>query len=76
MAGEDSSMLDQDEALDDDYEYDDYDDDWDDDFYDGEDPCLTCGSSEWCDGWEAAYCCTRCHYLGGGDCSTCDSWDI
>ena len=56
-----------------------YNDEWDDGYeYEGydEDPCLTCGQSEWCDGWEARYCCTRCQYLGGGNCDECDSWDI
>lgn len=50
--------------------YEDYDDDFD------ECPCDTCNKSEWCDGWEARYCCELCQYLGGGDCDSCDPMDI
>lgn len=45
-------------------------------YYDDEDPCETCGKQDWCDGWEARYCCTRCHYLGAEDCENCDPMDI
>lgn len=46
-----------------------------DDYYD-ENPCTDCGKADYCDGWEARYCCDLCNYLGGGDCDTCDPWDI
>lgn len=39
-------------------------------------PCATCGQSDYCDGWEARFCCTLCEYLGGGDCGSCDPMDI
>ena len=29
-----------------------------------------------CDGWEAEFCCTLCEWYGGGDCESCDPWDI
>lgn len=44
-----------------------------DDYYD---PCETCSQSDFCDGWEARYCCTRCRALGLEDCDNCDPWDI
>jgi len=37
-------------------------------------PGETCERS--CDGWEAMFCCARCHYLGIEDCDRCDPWDI
>lgn len=37
-------------------------------------PCVNCDYD--CDHWEARYCCTLCHYYGGGDCDDCNSWDI
>lgn len=39
-------------------------------------PCETCASSDWCDSWEAKFCCELCNYLGGGDCDNCDPMDI
>lgn len=51
----------------DDYDFDDYDDDY---------PCNTCSSSDYCDGWEAMFCCTLCHYNGSEDCDNCDPMDI
>lgn len=44
--------------------------------YDEECPCETCSNKESCDGWDAAYCCILCDWLGGGDCENCDPWDI
>ena len=37
-------------------------------------PCNHCEQN--CDGWDARYCCTLCHYNGTEDCDNCDSWDI
>lgn len=49
-------------------DYDGYDDDY---------PCDNCGSKDYCDGWEAQFCCTLCQWHGGGrDCDDCDPWDI
>lgn len=53
-----------------------------DDFIDDDDyneesdyPCDSCDN--WCDGWEARYCCTLCMwYDDDPDCDSCDSWDI
>ena len=40
-------------------------------------PCDNCPRAEWCDGWEAKFCCELCQYLGGGsDCDDCDPMDI
>lgn len=39
-------------------------------------PCETCANKESCDGWDAAYCCILCDWLGGGDCENCDPWDL
>lgn len=39
-------------------------------------PCDTCPNIDFCDGWEAMFCCTLCQSRGGGDCSNCDDWDI
>jgi hypothetical protein len=39
-------------------------------------PCDNCDMP--CDGWEAQFCCTRCHWLFGEDtpCDDCDPMDI
>lgn len=38
-------------------------------------PCARCKNT--CDGWEARYCCTLCHYISDEpDCDSCDPWDI
>ena len=37
-------------------------------------PCNHCEQT--CDGWDARFCCTLCHYNGAEDCENCDSWDI
>lgn len=40
-------------------------------------PCDTCYSKDLCDGWEAQFCCTLCHYYNDDpDCSSCDPSDI
>lgn len=44
--------------------------------YDDDYPCDNCGSKDYCDGWEARYCCTLCEWYGGGDCDDCDPMDI
>jgi len=45
-----------------------------------EKPCETCGRAEWCDGWEAQFCCELCTWLNGGEepswCDDCDPMDI
>ena len=44
---------------------------------DSECPCDTCGMQDSCDGWEARYCCTLCHWqCDEPDCENCNSWDI
>ena len=41
------------------------------------DPCHTCDRQEFCDGWEAQFCCTLCHYYNDDpDCENCDPMDI
>lgn len=40
-------------------------------------PCSTCASKDSCDGWEAEFCCTLCHYYNDEpDCEKCDPMDI
>ena len=42
-------------------------------------PCNTCNKADWCDCWEARFCCDLCHYYGGGsdeDCEQCNPLDI
>lgn len=40
-------------------------------------PCDNCAHNEWCDGWEAAYCCRLCLYHNDDpDCEHCDPMDI
>ena len=41
-------------------------------------PCNNCPSADYCDGWEAQFCCTLCHYNYDGDtpCDDCDPMDI
>ena len=45
-------------------------------YLDDENPCNSCPQSDYCDGWEAQFCCRLCEYLGGGDCDHCDPMDI
>ena len=50
---------------------------WDDDeMEETESPCNTCGNAEYCDEWEAQFCCRLCRYCGGGDCANCDPMEI
>lgn len=37
-------------------------------------PCNHCDQK--CDGWDARFCCTLCHYNGVEDCENCDPRDI
>lgn len=37
-------------------------------------PCNHCDQK--CDGWDARFCCTLCHYNGTEDCDNCDPWDV
>lgn len=40
-------------------------------------PCDSCDWADACDGREAQFCCTLCHYYGGDfDCENCDTMDI
>ena len=39
-------------------------------------PCDNCGNEEFCDHWEARFCCTLCRYNGREDCDNCDPMDI
>lgn len=43
---------------------------------DDESPCNDCGVSDYCDGWEAQFCCTLCQYEGREHCEDCDPMDI
>ena len=46
------------------------------DFYDNDYPCDNCPQSEYCDGWEAQFCCILCRYNGLENCEYCDPMDI
>ena len=39
-------------------------------------PCDTCPQADYCDHWEARFCCILCEYLGCVDCENCDPMDI
>ena len=40
-------------------------------------PCDECPDSDHCDGWEARFCCTLCHYYNEDPCcEDCDRMDI
>lgn len=40
-------------------------------------PCNDCTEAEFCDGWDAIYCCRLCHYYNDEpDCDNCDPRDI
>ncbi len=47
---------------------------------DEESPCETCDRKDWCDGWEAQFCCDLCIWQNDGKeppwCEDCDPWDI
>lgn len=46
--------------------------------YDSEEncPCDTCNDKDFCDGWEAMFCCTLCGLQGTDCCDDCDPFDI
>lgn len=47
-------------------------------FTDDESPCDSC-ERDYCDSWEAMYCCDLCRHTYGDDeppCDMCDPWDI
>lgn len=39
-------------------------------------PCDSCDQADFCDGWEAQFCCTLCQWSGYDDCENCDPYDI
>ena len=39
-------------------------------------PCDACSNRDYCDGWDARYCCTLCQWYGMTDCDNCDPMDI
>lgn len=40
-------------------------------------PCDDCTDKYRCDGWEAQFCCTLCHFFDEcPDCESCDPMDI
>lgn len=39
-------------------------------------PCNNCPSAEYCDHWEAMFCCALCHFNGVEHCEDCDPMDI
>lgn len=41
-----------------------------------ENPCLTCQKKDYCDSWEARYCCALCHYNRCENCDNCNPMDI
>lgn len=48
-----------------------------DDYYDNDPcPCDSCSHRDYCDGWEAHFCCTLCQWHGMTDCENCDPMDI
>ena len=47
-----------------------------DDYEDDDFPCDTCPDAEWCDHWEAQFCCTLCHWYGTEYCDDCNPMDI
>lgn len=46
------------------------------DYYDDDYPCNNCSQSEYCDGWEAQFCCALCRYNGFEHCDDCDPMNI
>lgn len=44
--------------------------------YEDDYPCNDCPKADWCDSWEARFCCTLCQYDGVDDCDNCDPYDI
>lgn len=43
---------------------------------DDEYPCNDCPDEEYCDQWEAQFCCRLCGYNGYEHCDDCDPMDI
>lgn len=43
-----------------------------------EKPCNDCDKSEFCDGWEARFCCELCNWIyeGNTPCDDCDPMDL
>lgn len=41
-------------------------------------PCNDCANKDYCDCWEAEFCCTLCSYLYNGNtpCDECNPMDI
>lgn len=40
-------------------------------------PCHSCPKADFCDGWDAQFCCTLCHYYNPDpDCDMCNDMDI
>ena len=39
-------------------------------------PCDTCANRDYCDGWDARFCCTLCMWYGDPNCGDCDPMDI
>ena len=40
-------------------------------------PCSTCPKQDYCDSWDAQFCCTLCYYYDDEpDCENCDPMDI
>lgn len=39
-------------------------------------PCNGCSQEDYCDSWDAQFCCMLCHYYGYPDCENCDPMDI
>lgn len=40
-------------------------------------PCDVCSKADYCDGWEARFCCTLCYYYNEDPCcENCDRMDI
>ena len=46
--------------------------------YEEVNPCDECTQYDYCDSWEAQFCCTRFKYIYDGDtpCDNCDPMDI
>jgi len=53
------------------------DEELDEELDESESPCHTCDRQEFCDGWEAQFCCKLClYYNDDPDCENCDPMDI
>lgn len=47
-----------------------------DDEYDDDYPCNDCSQEDYCDGWEAQFCCSLCSWYGYEHCDDCNPMDI